>query len=96
MYESLLILAANGFFNPSDIQEAMKEILQHEYEHHVPGLGRENLEIRYCMSFLEDEARKTVGVQPFINVSGAFELRILRKIVAAPTHKSHDDGVLLS
>ena len=78
VYESLLIPLQMDF-NPSDIQEAMKEILQHEYEHHVPGLGRENLEIRYCMSFLEDEARKTVGVQPFINVSGAFELRISEK-----------------
>ncbi len=92
---ALETLAEDGYFDSEQMHDTVQRTLKHEFEHHVPGLGHDGLIIKYCIAFSEDPSRDVRGVQPFINLSGTFDVGLYRQILGAPERKSETDKIQL-
>ena len=85
-------LAAEGYFS-GDIDQAVDEILEHEFEHHVPGLDQKKLEIKYGIQFFEDSEIGFVGYRPALYLNGMMQLGIYRDIIGSVRNKSVPDKI---
>lgn len=90
---SLEKLADERYYDRKDIGKTTRDILEHEYEHHVPALGQDGLTVRYLIEFLEDKNRGIVGIRPAINLSGRFTVKLYQEIVNAAQTPSAIDKV---
>ena len=79
-----------------DIEQTVAEITQHEFEHHVPGLGQERLEIRYGIEFIEDTKSNFIGYRPAIFLNGRVTLSVYKDIVSSATQPSATDSIISS
>lgn len=81
--------------DPSKINDLVSETLEHEYGHHVPGLGEDKLIIRYGVSFLENKETGYTGCTPFIRLAGETRARTMRAVFNGPKEKSRTDSIFL-
>jgi hypothetical protein len=93
--QALIQLSKDGYYRKSDITQTVEDILEHEFEHHVPALGNDGLEIRYCIEFLEDTKKRYRGFRPIINFSGNMQVGVYKDVVGAVKEKSATDKILL-
>lgn len=90
---SLIKLAKEGYFF-GDIEKEVEGMLEHEFEHHVSGLGHEGLQIRYAIEFIEDKDADFIGYRPAIVLNGNMTLDVYRDIVGSVSKPSAVDSVL--
>ncbi|GEM_PF-4994078 len=94
-YKELLEYSLGKILTLDKAKRETEETLRHEFEHHVPGLGEHGLQMKYCVSFLEDTETGEVFVAPYINLSGSTRTGVVRKILDAPNEKSRTDEIFL-
>lgn len=85
-----------------DIDRYTENVLGHEYEHSVPGLGMEEetdegeqLSMQYGISFVKDAENGMVGLQPFVRMDGKVKYMTYLDIVTNPSQLSPGDKARL-
>lgn len=94
-FRDLLIMAYKRIgMDTGTAKESVEIDLQHEYAHHVPVLGQEEIDIKYCVSFFYDPKMNANGLRPSINISGKTDFKTLDRFFSAPKNPSNADAVI--
>lgn len=94
-YKELVEYSLGKILPPDEAKKEAEAILEHEFAHHVPGLGEQGLQIKYGVDFTEDIATGKVGITPSVNLSGSTRVGVVRKIFEGPAEKSPIDKIFL-
>lgn len=96
-YRDLLIMVWKrvllGGARPQETPEQWADkTLEHEFSHHVPGLGQEKLEIRYAVEFVRNaDDPSSLAVVPSLMLKGEVLLGVYREMGKAPDKPSKTD-----
>lgn len=87
------LLINEGVLDKDGFDNIVEANLRHEFAHHVPALGKLNVE--YCVEFVEDEDRRIIGFIPAIRLVGRTTLAVFKDIASAPDSMSDGDKAVL-
>lgn len=75
------------------IKETADEILEHEFQHHVPALGQPEVNLLYGISFEQNTSKlgESISMSAFIQLSGKITKRLMLDVAQAPEKPSYTD-----
>lgn len=94
-YKALLEYSLGKIFYPDQSRQEAEKILEHEFGHHVLGLGERGLEMKYGVSFVEDSQTEKICIAPYVNLIGTTRAGVVRSILNGPAEKSETDKIFL-
>lgn len=99
-YPALFAMGLNKIFKGNNKQDLtryevkfraiLEDNLRHEYQHHVPAIGQENLKIHYMLTFDETE-NGGVGLTPSIQIEGKMTKKLYLDVIHGPDDPSIGD-----
>lgn len=96
-YRDLLILAFQkigyGIGDKDMLMRTVNEVLHHEYQHHVPALGEEGLQIQYGVQFMEDAKTRIQAIRPMIRLRGQTNMKAYQNIHFGLSEPSLSDKI---
>lgn len=76
--------------NEEQLKVLLEDNLRHEYQHHVPAIGQDNLKIHYMLTFDETQ-NGSVGLTPSIQIEGKMTRKLYLDIIHGPHDPSDGD-----